>query len=99
MEIMRGMGDMSSFFAMAHTQAEASDMLLPYMTEQEADVFRRGRNANPNSHPKHASLSDYHKATALEALFGFLHLTGQKDRIRDMAAMIWEHYMENTDEQ
>ena len=55
-------------------QAAAADRLLPVLTENETGVYKRGRNAN-NTVPRHTSAQDYHKATGLEALFGYLHLS------------------------
>ncbi len=68
----------------AVAQAEASDKILPHLTEREADIFRRGRNTKVNSHPKNAPLDAYHKATALECLFGYLYLLGEYDRVNEL---------------
>jgi ribonuclease-3 family protein len=64
--------------------------LLPYLTDKESSVFRRGRNANVHQIPKNASRSDYTHATALEALFGWLYLQGQRERINQLFAIIME---------
>ena len=56
----------------APQQARFAEKLLPLLTEDEASVFRRGRNANVHSIPHHADRADYQKATGLEALFGWL---------------------------
>jgi len=68
----------------ATKQAELSEKILPLLTEEEADVFRRGRNANVHSIPQHASRAQYQHATALEALFGWLYLRGQQERINEL---------------
>lgn len=65
-------------------QAEASRLLLPSLTEEEAAVFRRGKNAHPGHVPKNADQADYHEATGLEALFGYLYLNGKIDRLREL---------------
>ena len=65
-------------------QAEASKKLLPLLTEVEAEVFRRGRNAHTNHVPKNSSVADYHAATAFEALFGYVYLTGNMERLREI---------------
>lgn len=65
-------------------QAEASRFLLPSLTEEEAAVFRRGKNAHPGHVPKNADQADYHEATGLEALFGYLYLNGKIDRLREL---------------
>ena len=75
----------------APKQAALSERILPLLTDAERDVFRRGRNANVNSIPPHASRAEYQQATALEALFGWLWLRGQRERIRELfAAMMGE---------
>ena len=65
-------------------QSSASRQILPELTEEEAAVFRRGKNAHPGHVPKNADQSDYHEATALEALFGYLYLCGRIDRLREL---------------
>lgn len=69
-------------------QAEAAKALQNVLTDEEQGVFRRGRNVNVNSTPKNASLSDYHAATGLEALFGYLYLSGREDRCRQLFEII-----------
>ena len=57
----------------------------PSYTEEELEMYRRGRNAHPHhAAPRHQELADYQAATALEALMGYLYLTGQEDRIRQL---------------
>jgi ribonuclease-3 family protein len=65
----------------AQAQAEAARVLLPELSEAEADVFRRGKNSNPGSLAKNASPTDYKYATGLEAVIGFLYLTDQEHRL------------------
>lgn len=62
-------------------QAAAVDILLPLLSEDEISVYKRGRNATGTSIPKNGSAADYHKATGLESLFGYLHLTGAEERL------------------
>ncbi len=69
-------------------QAQAIDRLLPLLTEEETAVYKRGRNAN-NTVPRHTSAQDYHKATGLEALFGYLHLLGEQARLEELFAAIF----------
>jgi ribonuclease-3 family protein len=52
------------------------------LSEDEETVYKRGRNATGNTIPKHASAADYHKATGLEALFGYLYLIGATERLQ-----------------
>ena len=54
------------------------------LTEEETAVFRRGRNAQVHSVPHHASRAQYSTATALEALFGWLYLSGQRQRVSEL---------------
>lgn len=68
----------------AQAQAEAAQKILPLLTEEEMSVFKRGRNAHTNHKAKNASEGDYHYATAVEALFGYLYLKGKIDRLREL---------------
>ncbi len=74
----------------ASAQARAAEKLAPALTQAEADIYKRGRNARVNSVPKNASLADYHAATGLEALFGWLWLSGGRERIHELFALITE---------
>ena len=58
--------------------------------EDEQEILRRGRNANVHSTAKNASLADYMKATALEALFGYLSLYGHEDRMNELLDLSME---------
>lgn len=71
-------------FANASFQAEMARQWLTedLLSEEEADVYRRGRNADPGSMAKHASPAVYRQATGLEALLGFLQLSGAEERIQ-----------------
>ena len=71
-------------YVKAERQAKMVEILKPSLTQEEADVLRRGRNAKPGSVAKNASLGEYHRATGLEALFGYLYLTGQTDRMLEL---------------
>lgn len=66
----------------ASGQAEAADAIIGLLTEEELGVFRRARNSKAHSVAKHADPADYKKATAFEALVGFLYLTGQDERLK-----------------
>ena len=74
----------------APKQAELAQRILPLLTEEEQAVFRRGRNANVHSIPAHASRAQYQQATALEALLGWLHLSGRLDRVEQLFAVMME---------
>ena len=71
-------------FVKASYQAEAMKNLLPILTEEETDVFHRGRNMGHSSTPKSATVAEYRSATGMEALFGWLYLAGKKDRIDEL---------------
>ncbi len=75
---------MSVRYVRAENQAKMAETLKPFFTEEEGDVFRRGRNASPHSVAKNARRSDYHKATGFEALMGYLYLTGRTERMLEL---------------
>lgn len=66
------------------SQAKLVEKLIPILTEEELEVLKRGRNAHTQHIPKNATSADYHSATALEALLGYLYLAGKIDRIREL---------------
>lgn len=68
----------------AAAQAEGIKRILPLLTEEEEAVFKRGRNSHTGGIPKNASSADYHYATGLESLFGWLYLNGQSERIMEL---------------
>ncbi len=77
-------------YVAAPAQAAAAEKIIPMLTEEEGDVFRRGRNTSPHSVPKAASRADYQTATALEALFGWLYLQGRTERINQLFELMME---------
>lgn len=77
-------------YVCAPAQAKAAEKILPLLSEEEAGVFRRGRNAHVGMVPKHATRGEYMQATALEALFGYLYLNGRKDRLNQLFAVIMD---------
>ena len=68
----------------AHGQSEALARILPMLTEEEADIYRRGRNAKSHTMAKNATVSDYRNATGFEALMGYLYLTDQMERMVEL---------------
>ena len=64
------------------------DTRVKDLTEDELAVYRRGRNAKTSHIAKNATTGDYHKATGLEALFGYLYLSGDIHRIKELFYMI-----------
>ncbi len=65
----------------AHGQNEKLARILPLLTEEEEEIFRRGRNAKKPTKSKNATVQEYVRSTGFEALLGYLYLTGQDDRI------------------
>jgi len=72
---------LSTRYVNAQAQAQMILALKDELTEEEEDIFRRGRNAKPYTTAKNASRADYHKATGFEAVMGYLYLTGQTERM------------------
>ena len=66
-------------------QAELFEKIKNMLTEEEMEIYRRGRNSHVKKIPKKSSPITYHKATGLEALFGFLYLSGQKERLIELS--------------
>ena len=77
-------------YVAAPAQARAAEHILDRLTGEEADVFRRGRNASPHSVPRGASRAEYQAATALEALFGWLYLQGRTGRLNELFNLMME---------
>lgn len=75
-------------YVSAAAQSEILSRISEFLTEDEKGVIRRGRNVKSHSHPKNADLSDYHNATAFEALFGYLYLADDKERISQLFDLI-----------
>lgn len=72
----------------ASAQSKAMDKIIDMLTEKELTVFKRGRNTHTNHRAKNASEGDYHRATGLEALFGYLYLKGEIERLRELFGVI-----------
>ena len=77
-------------YVAAPAQAAMAQKILPLLTEEESDVYRRGRNTAPHSVPKAASRGEYQAATALEALFGWLYLQGRTERLNELFALMMD---------
>ena len=73
----------------ASFQSKAVDVVIPFLSEEESDVLKRGRNATGTTVPKHSSAVEYRRATSLESLFGYLHLKGDEKRIEELFEIIW----------
>lgn len=86
----KGLHRATVHFVAAPAQAAAVQKILPILSQEETDVYRRGRNASPNFVPKAATREQYQMATALEALFGYLYLQGKTDRLNELFTLMME---------
>ncbi|MGN1123471.1 MAG: Mini-ribonuclease 3 [Eubacterium sp.] len=75
-------------YVSARAQTQAYERIKDILTEEEQAVFKRGRNAKVGHSPKSASEGEYHCATGVEALFGYLYLKGDTDRIKELFSKI-----------
>ncbi len=75
---------LSSSKVSAHGQSGLLEKLLPLLTEEETDIYKRGRNAKKPTKSKNASVVEYNRSTGLEAVLGFLYLTGRYSRITQL---------------
>ena len=74
----------------APEQARRAQRILPLLTAEEETVFKRGRNAAVHAIPKNATTAQYHQATALECLLGWLYLRGDTARVSDLFDVMME---------
>lgn len=74
----------SSALVKASAQAEMIEKIMPLLTEEEEQIYKRGRNAKSYTMAKNASMLDYRKATGFEALMGYLYLENQMHRMIDL---------------
>lgn len=77
-------------YVSAKAQSACYEMLLEHLSTEEADILRRGRNANGVRVPKSSTAIDYRRATAVEALMGYLHLSGDRARLRELVGRMIE---------
>lgn len=75
-------------YVSAKAQTEAYAKIKDKLTEEETAQFKRGRNAKVGHSPKSATDAEYHTATGIEALFGYLYLSGKTERIKQLFAAI-----------
>ncbi len=71
-------------YVSATGQANILKKLEEFLTDEEKDIVRRGRNSNPHSTSKNADIIDYKHATGLEALIGYLYLKGETTRMEEI---------------
>ncbi len=75
----------------ATAQAQAFHLIEAELSEKELSVFKRGRNFHTGNTPKNSTGGEYHLATGLETLFGFLYLSGENDRAKELFDIIWNN--------
>jgi ribonuclease-3 family protein len=83
-------------FVSAPAQAAAMKNIAGLLTEEEAGFFRRGKNMSHMNIPKNATPAEYRAATGMETLFGFLHLSGNKARARELFDLAFPGESENS---
>ena len=86
----KGLHKAAITYVSAPAQAQRCQKFLPILTEEEQEVFRRGRNSHTAAVPKGASVGEYHTATAMEALFGWLWLRGETGRLNELFTLMME---------
>ena len=74
----------------AKAQAETVRKIMDKLSEEENEIFIRGRNAKSNTVPKNAAVADYHMASGFEALVGYLYLTGNDERLKEIMHYVTE---------
>lgn len=79
------------------SQARFAKLLLPKLSDKETSVYKRGRNAAPKCTSKHGTVADYHSATGLECLFGYLHMNGEQSRVQELFNLIVHIAFEESD--
>ena len=82
----------ATHYVSAHAQCRELEILEPLLTEAEANVLRRGKNASKASVAKHATVQEYRSSTGLECLLGLLYLRGENDRIQQLFDAVWTEY-------
>lgn len=74
-------------YVKAGAQADILEKLMEHLTEQEKEIVKRGRNAENHHLPKNATVQEYMYSTAFEALIGYLYLTRQDERLKEILEM------------
>lgn len=87
--------NMSVKLVKATAQTHAFKLIENMLTEKEMSVFKRGRNMHTSTTPKNSTVGEYHTATGLETLFGYLYLSNQNDRMNQLFEVIWNDFCGN----
>lgn len=72
----------------AKAQSEQAEKVLPFLTEEETEIYHRARNSKNRHHAKNYSVTDYRRASGLEAVIGYLYLTGETERLDALFALM-----------
>ena len=91
-EVERPVGELhkkSVEYVNANAQWNAYELIKDMLNEDEIAIYKRGRNNHVGQIPKSATSGVYHSATGVEALFGYLYLNGENDRINELFSVIW----------
>ena len=79
-------------YVSARAQSRELALLEPALTEEEANVLRRGKNASKATVAKHATAQEYRASTGFECLLGYLYLKGRNDRIAQLFELLWQGF-------
>ena len=82
----------ATHYVSAHAQSREPDLLESLLTEAEANVLRRGKNASKASVAKHATVQEYRASTGFECLLGWLYLQGNTARVQELFDALWAGY-------
>lgn len=82
----------ATHYVSAPAQFRELEVVAPLLTEAEASVLRRGKNASKASVAKHATAQEYRASTGFECLLGWLYLQGRNDRIEELFDALWTGY-------
>ena len=85
----------ATHYVSAHAQSRELEILEPLLTEAEASVLRRGKNASKASVAKHATVQEYRASTGFECLLGWLYLQGRNDRVQELFDALCAGYQPN----
>ena len=85
----------ATHYVSAHAQNLELDVIEPMLTDAEAAVLRRGKNASKATVAKHATVQEYRASTGFECLLGWLYLNGQLDRVHELFDTLWQQFDPN----
>lgn len=94
-EPVHALHDLAVSLVQARAQAGILRRLEPFLTDEERDIVRRGRNAKSGVAPRHADVRDYLHSTGFEALIGFLYLDGRKERLNEILELSTDGMMDS----